>query len=102
MQNVIPDDAIIKLNVRTFDAGVRKHVLAAIERIVNAEAEAKKGRPGRRAIRMVRPHVRILQARFANRLHPWRILAGTKLDGGQGEAVRVPLADGTLVRTRRG
>ncbi len=39
-ENVIPDDAIIKLNVRTFDPGVRKHVLDAIERIVNAEAEA--------------------------------------------------------------
>ena len=39
-ENVIPDDAIIKLNVRTFDAGVRKRVLAAIERIVKAEAEA--------------------------------------------------------------
>src|SRR6185369_16023299 len=39
-ENVIPDDAIIKLNVRTFDAGVRKRVLAAIERIVNAEAVA--------------------------------------------------------------
>ena len=39
-ENVIPDDAIIKLNVRTFDAGVRKHVLEAIERIVNAEAQA--------------------------------------------------------------
>jgi len=39
-ENVIPDDAIIKLNVRTFDEGVRKHVLAAIERIVNAEAAA--------------------------------------------------------------
>jgi hippurate hydrolase len=39
-ENVIPDDAVIKLNVRTFDAGVRKRVLAAIERIVNAEAEA--------------------------------------------------------------
>ena len=36
-ENVIPDDAIIKLNVRTFDAGVRKQVLDAIERIVNAE-----------------------------------------------------------------
>ena len=34
-ENVIPDEAIIKLNVRTFDAGVRKRVLAAIERIVN-------------------------------------------------------------------
>jgi len=39
-ENVIPDDALIKLNVRTFDEAVRKRVLAAIERIVNAEAEA--------------------------------------------------------------
>src|SRR3569832_745123 len=39
-ENVIPDEAIIKLNIRTFDAGVRKRVLAAIERIVNAEAAA--------------------------------------------------------------
>jgi hippurate hydrolase len=39
-ENVIPDEAVIKLNVRTFDEEVRKHVLAAIERIVNAEAAA--------------------------------------------------------------
>ncbi len=39
-ENVIPDEALIKLNVRTFDEGVRKHVLAAITRIVNAEAAA--------------------------------------------------------------
>jgi hippurate hydrolase len=39
-ENVIPGEALIKLNVRTFDAGVRKRVLAAIERIVNAEAAA--------------------------------------------------------------
>ena len=39
-ENVIPDEAIIKLNVRTFDEGVRKRVLAAIDRIVNAEAAA--------------------------------------------------------------
>jgi amidohydrolase len=39
-ENVIPDEALIKLNVRTFDEGVRKRVLAAIERIVNAEAQA--------------------------------------------------------------
>jgi amidohydrolase len=39
-ENVIPDEAIIKLNVRTFDAGVRERVLVAIERIVNAEAAA--------------------------------------------------------------
>jgi hippurate hydrolase len=39
-ENVIPDEATIKLNVRTFDDEVRKRVLAAIERIVHAEAEA--------------------------------------------------------------
>src|SRR5215467_7308504 len=39
-ENVIPDEAIIKLNVRTFDETIRARVLAAIERIVNAEAEA--------------------------------------------------------------
>ena len=38
--NVIPDEAIIQLNVRTFDEGVRKRVLDAIKRIVDAEAEA--------------------------------------------------------------
>ena len=39
-ENVIPDEAVIKLNVRTFSDDVRTRVLAAIERIVNAEAEA--------------------------------------------------------------
>ena len=39
-ENVIPDEAIIKLNVRTFDESVRTHVLEAIERIANAEAAA--------------------------------------------------------------
>lgn len=39
-ENVIPDEALIKLNVRTFDEGVRARVLAAITRIVRAEAEA--------------------------------------------------------------
>ena len=38
--NVIPDDALLKLNVRTFDEAVRTRVLGAIERIVNAEAAA--------------------------------------------------------------
>ena len=41
-ENAIPDEAVIKLNVRTFDEDVRKRVLAAIERIVNAEAEASR------------------------------------------------------------
>jgi hippurate hydrolase len=39
-ENVIPDVAVLKLNVRTFDADVRTRVLAAITRIVNAEAAA--------------------------------------------------------------
>ena len=39
-ENVIPDEAILKLNVRTFDETIRSRVLAAVERIVNAEAEA--------------------------------------------------------------
>ena len=38
--NVIPDEALLKLNVRTFDEDVRTHVLAAIKRIVEAEATA--------------------------------------------------------------
>jgi amidohydrolase len=32
-ENVIPDEAVIKLNVRTFDEAMRARVLAAIERI---------------------------------------------------------------------
>jgi amidohydrolase len=39
-ENVIPDEAIIKLNVRAFDEKVRQRILSAIERIVNAEATA--------------------------------------------------------------
>ncbi len=43
-ENVIPDEALLKLNVRTFDEDVRKRVLAAIERIVKAEADASGAR----------------------------------------------------------
>src|SRR3954453_1279052 len=38
--NVIPDDALLKLNVRTFDERVRPRVLDSIRRIVEAEATA--------------------------------------------------------------
>src|SRR3954452_8587444 len=38
--NVIPDEALLKLNVRTFDEQVRTRVLGAIRRIVEAEAAA--------------------------------------------------------------
>jgi hippurate hydrolase len=37
--NVIPDRAVLQLNVRTYDPAVRKQVLASVERIVRAEAE---------------------------------------------------------------
>jgi amidohydrolase len=38
--NVIPDEALLKLNVRTFDEQVRTRVLDAIKRIVEAESTA--------------------------------------------------------------
>lgn len=39
-ENVIPDRAELKINIRTFDPDVRARVLAAVERIVRAEAAA--------------------------------------------------------------
>ena len=39
-ENVIPDEAVIKLNVRTFDEGVRARVLAAITRIVERRSRS--------------------------------------------------------------
>jgi hippurate hydrolase len=39
-ENVIPAEAELKLNIRTFDTRVRERVLAAVERIVTAEAAA--------------------------------------------------------------
>jgi amidohydrolase len=39
-ENVIPDRALLRLNVRTFKDQVRTRVLAAIKRILKAEAEA--------------------------------------------------------------
>ncbi|MGH3470502.1 MAG: amidohydrolase [Nocardioidaceae bacterium] len=38
--NVIPDDATVLLNVRTYDQGTRSSILAAIKRIVTAECTA--------------------------------------------------------------
>ncbi|MFE7398660.1 M20 family metallopeptidase [Streptomyces sp. NPDC057557] len=38
--NVIPDSAVIQLNVRTYDDATRTQVLKAIERIVRTECEA--------------------------------------------------------------
>lgn len=39
-ENIIPDDATIKLNMRTYDEGVREHMLGAVRRVCRAEAEA--------------------------------------------------------------
>lgn len=39
-ENIIPDDATIKLNVRTYDERVHARMLASIERICRAECEA--------------------------------------------------------------
>jgi len=39
-ESVIPDEALLKLNVRTFKQEVRRRVMAAIRRIVDAEAAA--------------------------------------------------------------
>ena len=38
--NVIPDEAVLLLNVRTYDESVRRRVLASIQRMVRAECQA--------------------------------------------------------------
>jgi amidohydrolase len=39
-ENIIPEEATLKLNVRTFDDGVKDHILAAVKRICCAECAA--------------------------------------------------------------
>ncbi|RZA20070.1 MAG: amidohydrolase [Lysobacteraceae bacterium] len=39
-ENIIPDDATLKLNLRTYDEGVRAHMLRAVRRICCAESDA--------------------------------------------------------------
>lgn len=39
-ENIIPNDATIKLNIRTFDDDVREHVISAVKRICCAESRA--------------------------------------------------------------
>ncbi len=39
-ENIIPDDAILKLNIRTFNDGIRDHILSAVKRICCAECAA--------------------------------------------------------------
>jgi hippurate hydrolase len=39
-ENIIPEDATLKLNIRTFNDGVRDHILSAVKRICCAECAA--------------------------------------------------------------
>jgi hippurate hydrolase len=39
-ENIIPEDATLKLNVRTFNDGVKDHILSAVKRICCAECAA--------------------------------------------------------------
>jgi hippurate hydrolase len=39
-ENIIPDEATLKFNIRTFDDSVRDHILSAVKRICNAECAA--------------------------------------------------------------
>jgi amidohydrolase len=48
-ENVIPDEATIKLNVRTFDPDVRERVLNAIERVVTAKPRRRTRRDRRKS-----------------------------------------------------
>ena len=39
-ENIIPDDATLKLNIRTFDEDVRERVIASVKRVCSAECQA--------------------------------------------------------------
>lgn len=39
-ENVIPDEALLRLNIRTFKENVRSRVLASVKRIIDSEAQA--------------------------------------------------------------
>ncbi len=39
-ENVIPDEALLRLNIRTFKETVRQRVLASVKRIIDSEAQA--------------------------------------------------------------
>lgn len=39
-ENIIPEDATLKLNIRTFNDGVKEHILSAVKRICCAECAA--------------------------------------------------------------
>ena len=102
-ENIIPDDAELKLNVRSFDPAVRERVLGAVERIIHAEADAS-GAPKPPEITTLRTfpvtvndvdateRVRCaLTAEFGDALvHEMPLLAGSEDFGAFGSAAGVP------------
>ena len=60
--------------------------------------DAQQGRPGHRAVRVVRRHLRFCRDGLQTSCAPRRLLGRRPRRGGQAEALRVPLADGTLVK----
>lgn len=102
-ENVIPDTASLTLNVRAFTPRVRAQLLAAIERIVNAEAAAS-GVPRPPELRTLSAFpalvndeaatmalVKAFTARFgADRVRPIEPLIGSEDFGYFGVAAEVP------------
>ena len=73
--------------------------IGVVEEIGADVSTLKQGRLRRRAVRLVRRHLRLLPRGPADLL-PCTAASGRAdgVGGGQAEAVRVPLADGTLVK----
>jgi metal-dependent amidase/aminoacylase/carboxypeptidase family protein len=90
-ENIIPDDAELTLNIRSFDPEVRTRVLAAVERIIRGEAAAS-GAPQPPEISTLyafRPLVnddavtaRVADA-FAARFGVEQVVAGQRLAGSE-------------------
>jgi len=83
--NIIPDDVHLQLTVRSYKDDVREHLLAAIERIARAEAEAGNApKP---------PDVEVSEGTPATYNDPELSLRVTEAVGaalGQGQVVEVP------------
>ncbi len=80
--NIIPDRAELQLSIRSYDEGVRSRVLAAVERIVRAEAAAS-GAPQDPEIALVESYPVLVNDRDAGA----RTVAGFDRDLGPGLVV---------------
>ena len=75
------------------------HEFIGIVEEVGAEVHRLRSRrPGRRSVRVVGQHLRLLPAGLQIACRNGGGWGAPGLDAGQGEAVRVPLAQGTLVK----